>query len=101
MGEEAMAWAADCISWLRLGVNEVARDLVFGEARKKNKIVKLIEANPGISHAQALRNSHMRAAQFRSYINTLKEEDRIEVRNGCYYPMADSCLQASCERSNP
>lgn len=79
---EAVAWAATILSWLK----ERLVELPLGEAGKKGRILRLIESHPGISHARALRNSNMKATEFRQCLDALREEGRIELRNGYYYP---------------
>jgi len=48
--------------------------------KKKNKLLRLIKSNPGITHSDLLRNSHLLKMQFAQIIETLTEERSIYYR---------------------
>jgi hypothetical protein len=56
----------------------------------KAKILKTINKHPGIEHSRLLRNTGVSAKILKDVIETLRQSQEIEVREGNYYPIVVS-----------
>lgn len=49
-----------------------------------------ITRDPGIEHSRLLKNVNLSAKVLKDVIDTLKQSSEVDIRDNCYYPMAET-----------
>ncbi|MFC1682889.1 DUF3987 domain-containing protein [Candidatus Zixiibacteriota bacterium] len=92
IGSDAMSKAVLLTHFLRDSLNQIlGESLVFSrDMRNKNRVLKLINHEPGISRSKLLQHSHLLRKQLDPILDTLIEEESIvhrkESQTRRYYP---------------
>lgn len=80
VGEESMLEACRRVDWLWTQLGILSEEWAFGWfAQKKVKVLQAISRDGGISRSELCRYSRLRKKQLEEILETLMEEERIEV----------------------